>query len=384
MPADAAVRHSLVRGLLLAAGLAGVTGAAAQSRWMHSLTVPLEMEYDSNPSMAPGASPGGTLWLRLAPGLATKYVHGNEEFVFEGALSAQKSSNTAVAQDRLDPRLRAAWKHTGPLDTTELAALYERSAFRDTEVRQQVPLGVDGTRTLTGLTGSWVRDLDARTSFNTEVRQEWERSDVGVTPDFSRTTGLARIKRAQDERTSWYAGINAQTVRPDRVTGTPGVPVQTGRSTVAGALFGIERDFSEALRVDASIGPVRFLRPQTRNDWQAAATAEYTAPRWQAGVDVLRAPSVDAAAGGLAVTEELRVRVRYDLDALSHLQVEAGGARENSAGSSRTLASVRWVRDLSPSWQFTVKATFQRQEGAGGTAISKGIGVALVYNMPDL
>lgn len=361
-----------------------MAGAAAQSRWMHSLSVPAEFEYDSNPSMTPGESPGSTRWLRLMPSLTTKYVHGNEEFAVEAALSAEKSSNTEVAQDRLDPRLRAAWRHVDALNTTEVAALLERQAFRDVDMRQQVPLGVDGTRTRFALSGSWLRDLDARTSFMAEGRQEWERSDVGIAPDFRRTTAMTRLRRAHDPRTDWYVGLDGQTVDPEPLDDTVAAPVVAGRSTVFGAVVGVERAFSEGFRVDANVGPVRFTRPQARSDWQGAVTAEYKGERWVGTVEVLRAPSLDILAGGLEITEELRTRVRYDLDPVSRLEAEAGGAREKAADSRRTLASVSWIRELSADWQLVVKGTTQRQQGPGGTARSNRIGVMLVYNMPDL
>ena len=380
----------MVRGLLLVTGVAAAASAPAQSRWMHSLSVPMEMEYDSNPSMAPGSSPGSTLWLRVTPSLVTKYVRDNDEFSVDAALSAAKSSNQDVAEDRLDPRLRAAWKHTGPRDTTEFAALLDRRAFRDLDVSQQVPLGVDGSSTLFALTGNWTHEFDARTTFNTDVRQEWERSTGATIPDFRRTTAAARLKRALSERTSWYAGVNAQAYRPEEgFVPPPPIPpappiAPPQRSTVFGALGGVEHDVSENLRVDAYAGPVRFTQPESRSDWQGGVTAEYKGPRWVAGMDLLRVPGVNSTFGGLAVTQEVRLRLRYDLTPVSRLEAEAGHSRERAVQSSRTLASLSWTREWSPSWQFVVKGSLERQEGPQGTARSNRIGVALVYSAPDL
>jgi hypothetical protein len=383
VPASAVVGQKVVNSLLLAAGAVSVGGASAQSRWMHSLTVPAEMEYDSNPSMTPGPSPGGTLWLRLTPSLSTKYVYGNDEFSLESILSAEKSSNTRVAQDRLDPHLRAAWKHAAERDTTEVAAVLDRRAFRDLALNQQVPLGVDGTQTTVAFTGNWTHDLDARTAFTADVRQEWDRSTGGLTPDYRRTTGAARVKRAWDARTNWYTGLNAQAVRPDG-TGAPGAPVAAPASTAYGAVVGVERAFGENFRVDANAGPLRFTQPAGRTDWQGSVTAEYTGARFKAGVDLLRTPSVDATAAGLAVTDEVRLRLHYDLGPLSRLEADAGASRERATGSSRMLASVAWVRELNPEWQLVIKGSTQRQQGPTGTARSNLVGVKLVYTGLDL
>ncbi len=374
----------MVRACLLAAGVAGTGAVFAQSRWIHSLTVPAEIEYDSNPGMTPGRSAGATRWLRVTPSLTTKYVYGNEEFALESVLSAEKSSNTAVAQDRLDPRLRAAWKHVDELNTTEVAALLDRRAFRDVDLRRQVPLGVDGTRTLFALTGSWSRDLDARTAFNADLRQEWERSSGGLAPDLRHTVAAARLKRAHDERNSWYAGVDAQVVRADGTGAAAAAPAAPQRATVAGALLGLDHAFSEGWHVNVSAGPLRFTQPKARTDWQRAVTTEYKGERWRAGADLLRAPSVDTTVGGLVVTQEVRVRVGYDLGPLSRVEAEAGVAREKAAGNRRALASVSWVRELTPSWQLMVKGTLQRQEGPTGLARSNRLGVTLVYSAPDL
>jgi hypothetical protein len=147
---------------------------------------------------------------------------------------------------------------------------------------------------------------------------------------------------------------------------------------------GVIHDFSPALRVEAGAGPVHFLQPATRNGWQGAVKAEYTAQRWSAGAELARAPVVNATAGGLVLADELRVRLRYDLGPLSRVEVEAGHARDKASRSSNSLANLAWVRQLSASWQVALKASTQRQGGPEGTARSNRIGVMLTYSMPDL
>lgn len=360
-----------------------MTGSFAQSRSIGSLTVPAEIEHDSNPNMSVGPSPGVT-WVRVTPTITTRYVRDVDEFGLDVALTAEKSSNQDVAQDRLDPRFRGFWKHADPLSTTELAVVLDRSALRDLGLTNQVQTGVDGSRTLYGFNGRWTRDLDPRTAISVEGSQEWEEYSGTPTADFRRTTGTARYARAQSERQTWYAVLNGQLYRSEASTATVPDPTPAQRSTVIGALAGMDHAFSEAFRLDAAAGPVHFIDPVSRNSWQAVVKAEYTAERWTAGLNLARMPVVNATFGGLVMSDQLQLRMRYDLGALSHVAVEAGHARESVARSSRTLVSAAWVRQWTESWQVSVKASVNRQQGPEGTARSNRIGVVLTYTDPDL
>ncbi|MCC2632378.1 MAG: hypothetical protein K0S48_264 [Ramlibacter sp.] len=379
----APVARCVAQGLLLAAGAAGATGAFAQTRWIQSLVVPMEIEHDSNPTMATVPA-GSTNWLRLTPSLTTRYVLDANEFGVDMGLTLEKSSNQEVAKDRADPRLRAFWKHADPLNTTELALVYDRSALRDAGLTEQVQLGVDGSRTLYGIHGTWKRDLDARTALSTDLSQEWERYSGTTTPDFSRTTAAVRYARARNERQTWYATLNGQAYRSEAGAATVPDPTPAQRSTVVGALAGVDHEFSEALRVDAAAGPVHFLQPSSSTGWQGAVKAGYTAERWFAGLELSRTPVVNATFGGLVLADQLQLRFRYDLDPLTRVDVEAGHARESAARSQRTLASAAWTRQWSESWQVSLKASTQRQQGPEGTARSNRIGVVFTYTAADL
>ena len=373
----------LARGLLLGAGMTATALASAQGRTLLSLSVPAEIEYDSNPNLAVGPS-AATTWLRTIPSLTAGYFPGNEEFRLEAALTAEKSSNQQAAKDRLDPRLRAAWKHVGPRDTTEVAALLDRRALRAVGLREQVPLGVDGARTLFAVSGSWLHDLDARTVVGADLRQEWERFSDTSTPDFRHTLAEVRLTRQQDARRSWYGVLDGRSYDPDSASESqPGTAAQT-RSRAFGGRVGVNYWFSEALRVDANVGPLHFSSPSSTNDWQGALKMEYTAERWVAALDLSRAPGVNSTFGGVVLTEEARLRLHYELDALSRIELDAGHAREKAARSKRSVASAAWLWQWRPSWQVAVRASTQRQEGPEGTARSNRFAVSLVYTAEDL
>lgn len=370
----------IARGILLATGALAAGGAAAQTRSFYVLNVQSEVEHDSNPTMAIGDSPG-TTWLRVVPNLTTGYRYGAEEFALEAALVAEKSSNPDVAQDRLDPRLRGVWKHADDVNTAQVAVLAERRALRALDVRNFVPIGVDGARTLYSLGGSWIRELDARSRAGIELRQDWERYSDVSTPDFQLTVGAVRYTWQQDERRSWFATANGQYYRSEQ---QPGLSAGSDMSnTAVGATLGVSQSFTEAFRMEASAGPMHFNRP-SKDSWQGTLTAEYTAQRWTAGLDLARTPAVNSTLGGLVVSDDARLRLRYELGPATRLEIAAAHGRQSDPDSKRTFASAAWVHQWAPAWQIALRAGVNRQEEAAGTARSNRIALVLTYSATDL
>jgi hypothetical protein len=372
----------IARGCVLAAGAAGATAALAQSRTLYSLNVQTEIERDSNPNMSV-TDTRGTTWLRVLPSLTTGYVYGNEEFDLEAALTAEKSSNTDVAKDRVDPRLRAVWKHADALDTAQLAFLADRRALRAVDVREHVPVGVDGARTLYSIGGNWTRELSARSKAGIDLTQEWDQYADVQTPDSRLTVGAARYTWQQDERRSWYAAANGQYYRPEARTDAPQGGIGSTSSMAAGALLGITQSVSEALRLDANAGPMHFNHP-SKDGWQGRLSAEYTARRWSGGIDLARTPSVNYTIGGLVESDEGRAHLRYELGPLSSLDLQAAYSVQSDPESRNTFASVAWVHQWTRAWQVSVRGSVNRQQGLEGTARSNRIALVLTYSASDL
>lgn len=380
MASRAAAGVRIARGILVAAGVAGAASAAAQSRSHYTLNVLTEVEHDSNPNMTVGDSPGVT-WLRAVPSLTLGYVLGNNEFGLDAALTAERSSDPDVAQNRLDPRLRGVWKHADVFNTLEVFALAERRALRALDVRNHVPIGVDGARTLYSVGGIWTREFDERSRLLVDLRQNWERFTDVNTPDFQLTVGAARYTRQHDERRSWHLAVNGQHYRSESVAGSVAVPATT--NTVAGVVLGVSQSFSEAFRVDAAAGPMHFS-DSSQDGWQGLLSGTYTGERWSGGIDLARTPGVNSTAGGLVVTDEARLRLRYDLGPVTRLEVGAAYSLQSDPDSRNAYASAALVHQWTAAWQVAVRASSNRQQGFEGTARSNRIALVLTYSATDL
>jgi hypothetical protein len=60
-----------------------------------------------------------------------------------------------------------------------------------------------------------------------------------------------------------------------------------------------------------------------------------------------------------------------------------GHSNEVAANSKRTIANLALVRQLSPTWELSVRGSRRQQEVVGGTARSNLLALLLVYSTPD-
>jgi hypothetical protein len=373
----------LVQSLLFAAGVAGLGGAAAQTPRIYSVTVPMEIEYDSNPNMVLGNAPS-TTWFRVRPSFTATQVQDKNEYSLDAALSAEKSSNPDIAKDRLDPRVGGRWKHADGVNTTVLSLLAEREALRTLDIKEQVPRSADGSRTLYAISGAWTRDLSNRMSFTADVRQDWNKYSIDTTPDDRHTYGAVRLTRLENERRSWYGLVNAQLYRSELRQTSAGRTIGGTRSNMAGAMVGVNQLLSPEFRVDASLGLMHFDQPVTDDDWQGALRAEYTAERWSAAAEMSRYAGVNSTVfARLVVTEDFRLRARYAFNSLTRLDFDIGQNKQQVVNTKNSLANLILTRQWSPSWEVAVRASVRQQEVLGGTAKANLIALQLVYRNPD-
>ncbi|MDB5897341.1 MAG: hypothetical protein JWP22_1548 [Ramlibacter sp.] len=362
----------MVGSVVGAMGFASSGAASAQTRTIYSVAVPVEVERDSNPAMSV-VSPRGTTWLRARPAFTARYVAGAEEYSVDGALSLEKSSDTSVARDRINPRIRGTWRRTDDVGSTEFFALADRRPFRALSIDERVPAGVDGTRTLVSVGGRMIRDVSEVTRMEAGVRQDWERNSASTLPDFQRTLVDARWMREEDERRSWYLAANGDVYRPDGA----------GSSEVAGLLAGVVQQFSPELRFDINAGPMHFFQGGGRTDWQGTARFEYSGDRLRVALEASRAPSTSIATAGLVVGQEFRVRASYDITRSTNAELTAGHGRDRGMPTGRTIATAAVNHQLSAAWTVSARASHISQQSVEGTARARLLTIALTYSHPD-
>jgi hypothetical protein len=358
--------------------------AGAQTQWIYAVSAPTEVEHDSNPRLSPGAS-ASVRRLRIAPALAASYKAGRDDFSVSGAVSLETSNDTSLSANRADPRLRAEWKRTGEVFNYGLLVSVDRRAYRATDIDAPVPIGVDGTRMQMSLGGNWVMQFGDRSSIAADLRFDDVNHDVGSIADYRLTAGSARYAREVSERLTWYAGTTLQVYRPAAGPAMPVPAPSLGGSEAMGLMAGARTQVTQSLEVDGNAGFLRFTGGRNDTDWQGSVRATYQSQRLTGLLELSRSPSPSPQAGVLEINQAFRVQASYALSERSRVQMElARGKIGGAAGRALTHMTLGWTTDLTPDWQFAVKATHRRQEQAlVGQARANILSLALVYSRPD-
>ncbi len=123
----------------------------------------LSTEYDSNPSLSPGAS--GSWVAYFQPAVTVTKVFGTDKIVAGFNLLMQDSSNLAVSSDSVNPAALLNWLHSGENRTLDLKSSYIQTSTRysgiDSVGRTSSP---SSTRDLSEITGDWIEQSGQRSN----------------------------------------------------------------------------------------------------------------------------------------------------------------------------------------------------------------------------
>lgn len=367
--------------LTLALALSAIaTAAHAQSRWIYSLAVPVDLEHDSNPLLSSTHSVPVSR-ARATPEFRARYQLDRDEFEINGAVVLERSTNSQVSADRNDPRMRAGWRHTLSVASYGLYAAFEERAYRSVDADIRAPREVDGTRRLASVGGDWSYTIGPKTTLSASGREERVTFDTPQAADYHLSAANVQFAAGVDERAEWYASADASSYRP---TATPGLPGSTEDSASFGVLAGYRRALAETWDMDLAAGVVRFTGPSADTSWQGIAKLLYSATRLQARLEAGRRPGVSTGTSSLSLTSVASVALRYALDELSGLGVEATASRFHAEEVSRaTYLIASYDRRLAPFWTLTARAQYRARSDQAGSAHANVVSLTLTYSRPD-
>jgi len=353
------------------------SGASAQSQWMYSLVAPVEVEHDSNPKMRPGAAEAVTR-LRVSPQLRALHRSGADEIHIDAVTVVERSSKEGLSGDRVDPRVRADWRRASARTDYSVFGIFEQRSYRTLEAEEEVPLGVDGTRSLWALGAVATHSLNERDTLAAEVRHDRVDFDAGAVSDYELTAANLQFSHLVSERSSAYATGTRQVYRP-----TGGTGPHTEDSVSSGLVLGWRQSVSQALDWDASLGVANISGLRDSSSLQGALRVTWNMERLQASLDVSRRPSPIAESAALGLSDFVRLQLRRLVDARSSLLVEANATRFATGARGATYA-IAFTHELAQAWSLTARVLHRQREDAGGRASANVIGLLLTYNDPDL
>jgi hypothetical protein len=365
--------HHTVRLSTIAAVLL-VASTAQAAVWKKAVSLPVSVEYDSNPTMLASGEEG--IWrLRVAPNYALTGMAGTDEYKVSLRLNLERSSDEDLSSNRQDPNLLLGWRRQSETGEFGVTAKYDRASTRFAELDESgLLVAEDSTRSTMTLGGNWRAALDERSSLLADLEYKGISYDGGSYDDYANLSGSIKYSRALSERMEGFIRASASRYDPEGIGAS---------SNNYGAVLGVKVTASENLDWSAHAGLSKTTGASDDTGWQAGVLLHYMGVRSDLTLDVSRAMS-PSGEGGYAESDQVRAAWGYAVDERTRAGVDVSWHEYKGATANTTKQIGLWAsRELTPFWNARLSAAYKLRDESGADASGYLVGLTLVYSHPD-
>jgi len=367
----AMMKHTLYAGLGL---LAIFPDTAIALTLQQSITLPLSLEYESNPRLASNNKESARR-STLKPDYSLMATQGNDQFFVNLGLNIERSSNQSASADREDPRLGLAWTHTYAKGQFGLTANFSEQSTRISEFEDTGLVANDNTRQTRSIGANWNTALSERYTFalNADVTKVEFDNQAGSLNDYDNKSINARLGYSVSEQLESYA----------RVSFSRFEPASNNKTSFRSIDVGVSWAVNEQFNIDGNVGINRTSGSNSESGWQAMLDASYMTERTQtsAGISRSRSPS---GSGVINESNQFTAGWTYNLSGKENLGVNFN-YRENLTSNrnktARLLAS--YTRALAPEWDFRLSASHRNRDDETSDASSNSFTATIIYKLSD-
>lgn len=341
----------------------------------HSVSVPMEIEHSSNPALT-ADDPVGVTRYRVSPQYTIENQQGPNltRFSFGGVL--ERSSNTAISDNRADPNVSLAVERALPVGALGLRASVSESSTREEEFTESGRVTSDSTQRNILLDGTWTRELSEVARLEVGLGLAKVRYD---TPSFvgyreARTSlGIGYDVMEDSELSATFATAR---LSPDR---------DLARSSLRSFSVGLSTRLSESLRLVAEAGTVRASGLRSASDPSLAFRVDYEGERLTTGLEFARTTIASGSSGGYSGARTVGWTAEYPLSERTTVNLSASRARSLEPGSAVGISLAIGVRQaLSEFWSVSGRlGRLESRPTGAGAARSTVAGLILTYSHPD-
>ena len=339
--------------------------------FQQSLTLPLSLEYESNPRLSPNNQQSARR-TTLIPAYTLMATQGNDEFSIDLGLNIERSSNQSASADREDPSVGLGWSHTYETGQYGLTANFSEQSTRISEFDDTGLSTNDNTRQSSSIGGNWSTALSDRYTFTL---------DGNITKaEFDSTTASLNDFKNKNVNAQLGYSVNEQIESYVRVAFSRFEPATGNKSNTRSIVLGADWDVSEQLSVNGNLG---VNKTGSDSGWQAMLDANYMTARTQTqfGLSRSRSPS---SAGIINESNQLSAAWSYDLSAKENLGVNFNYQENLSANESETMRlSANYTRALAPEWDFRISASHRNRDDSISSASSNSLTATIIYKLSD-
>ncbi len=367
------LRQNLWECVLLVGVLLGHMPALAEE-WRRSGSMPMTLEYDSNPTLS-ATNKQGVSRTKITPTYNLIGTYGVDEIKAGLALRLERSSNEAISQNREDPILSLGWRRQTQTGEFGLVANYEQASTRFTELDETGQQLRDGTRTTQSLGGKWRSTVSERSTLSADGNYKQVDYDQSGLTDYANLTAGLTYSYAWSERIEPFIRVAASHYEPSGST----LP-SSDNSTL---MVGVKWKESEHLEWTGQAGASRVSGATSDTGWIGSLAMRYLGKRYDLLLDAGRYVK-DSGQGGFVESDQIKGAWSYALGERTRTGVDVSW-RDNKSANPNTIRQLTvWAGyELSQFWN--ARLYYQRRERQQtGFADATGdlLGLSLIYAHP--
>ena len=297
---ESKLRQNLLGWALTAGALLGLLGhvPALADEWRQSGSVPMTLEYDSNPTLS--ANNKQSVWrTKILPAYNLIGTYGVDEIKAGLALRIERSSDEAISQNREDPILSLGWRRLTQTGEFGLVANYEQASTRFTELEETGQQLRDGTRTTQSLAGNWRSTISERSTLSADGNYKQVSYDQGGLTNYANLTAGLTYSYAWSERIEPFVRGTASHYEPSGST----LPSSDHTSLMGG----VKWKASEYLEWTAQAGASSVSGATSDTGWIGSLAVHYLGPRYDLLLDAGRYVK-DSGQGGFIESDDIKGR----------------------------------------------------------------------------
>lgn len=340
----------------------------------HAISVPMEVEYNSNPTLTPDGE--SATRYRVSPQYTLTRESGSTRSVFTFGGVVERSSNTQVSDNRADPNIGYELVITAPTSVLTLNATLAEASSRATEF-EETGLVTEDSTVRTGLAGArWARQLTEQTNLELAGAYAQVRYDTPSLTGYEQASAESSLGWQPAEGDRYAITLSAARLNPD---------TNERHSSRQGLMLSHERRLSASFRAEIGVGTVKTSGSREGSNTVGMVLLAYEGERLTSDIEWVREISPSGSLGGYTLSDGLRWGLSYPLSEATTLTSSISRARslELDGGDGQILA-LGMRTELSPFWSMTFRLERARASFSSGvTARGNAVGIGLVYAHPN-
>lgn len=356
----------------------GSTALWASEPVQQSFSMPMGMEFDSNPELLPGDT-GSVVRYRWLPQYTYSRISDAAEWSVVLGARLERSNNTQLSDNRQDPSAQFKWQQTSPTASWGVNAGYAKVSTRATEFEQTGLVTSDRTQTNQNLGANWSQMLTERLSAQASISQQSVDYDTAALTSYSNTSVSVGLSHDWSEAEKLSLNLTGSHYSPDA-----GGLTTTQSSNSTGFMLGYGAILTPEFDWQAQLGVMHFTGTNADTTWQGNLQINHKAERFTSSLSLGRSAATSGQVGGFTTSNALRLQTQYALSERSNAGVQYSQTRNASLTGNRTSTlGANYSLEVTPFWRFEASLQRKTADKPTGQASATVVGINFNYAHPD-